>query len=664
MLDRESKSNSIKYGNKTVVKSVLEGREDDLVLKTLYVPKSPVQDKTWQIVMIDSYCQAGKTEYTFKKIREKIRSNQCTLVLFVTQANSTWSREQTVKRAKEYVSLHDVILPEHMYNRTPQQEVNQNCMLVEYWNDRNRTRTLEWLSDSTFEHILVVIDECDQGGVSGVFDRIEYIHEIERISPRTLNITVIFVTATIANLSSSILKIATNEKYKNHAESQTINAIIEKEVVEHHFSEPRSEYVGISWYIDTPGVFREIVMPKKHASMSKDDFALLKKNAVILALSELPPSAKELSLVVTWTTIQEHSKLADRLLGECDYNVVVQVNCSNGKDFVVKYVSEGSDARSDADGCNIYTWKIPNNKIDAFAQKGKLKKFKNPMTRKMTCSYIESSSDYTMSHVLQAALFMGTSYQDRIKAYAHPEEYGKLEVLFQHLEYPILGDDTIRPDNYPSTPRVALVTGMMASRGVTIQNPAIDFTCTSFCFTGKPDTTQSGATNTQKIGRANGMLKSIFARPDRVPIMLATKGVMRDALANEMALEAKKDVRMVALKNLVTAEEYAIYKKRAIADVLGTSRRHYNGKTYATIEDRMLVAYFHIASNGTKPFTSFDVKNAEDKSTRMIEEKTNDRRYLHKFNERGFIESEKGTNGIYTNTFTLKGLEYIHGILP
>lgn len=117
-----------------------------------------------------------------------------------------------------------------------------------------------------------------------------------------------------------------------------------------------------------------------------------------------------------------------------------------------------------------------------------------------------------------------------------------------------------RPKDYPVTPRVALIAGHMAGRGITIQNPLIDFTCTSFCFTDTKNLVQRGATNAQRFGRACGMLSDVFSRPGRMPILIATEGILQDAIANEKALFEKASLiengSFISLKDLISDSEW------------------------------------------------------------------------------------------------------------
>ena len=173
-----------------------------------------------------------------------------------------------------------------------------------------------------------------------------------------------------------------------------------------------------------------------------------------------------------------------------------------------------------------------------------------------------------MAHVLQAALFMMTFAEERIRQHVCLEEFVKLECLCNAIMN--LSTKYRRPNDYPDKPHVALIAGQLAGRGITIQNPFIDFTCTSFCLTDTKDALQRGATNAQRFGRACGMLSHVFARPDRKPILIATEGIMKDAIANELTLCEKaqqiKNGTLISLKDLVTKKDWTrIINKTRIA---------------------------------------------------------------------------------------------------
>jgi hypothetical protein len=247
-----------------------------------------------------------------------------------------------------------------------------------------------------------------------------------------------------------------------------------------------------------------------------------------------------------------------QVLFNVGFNVAVELNGTRAKNYTVHY-NNGVGG--------ISTWNVPYATLDALADHGELDTVvKNGLS---VDSGIESRNDYTLSHVLQAALFMGTKAKDRIEENADEAELLKLEALYNRIA--ILPQAQRRPSAYPQLPRVALVAGHLAGRGITIQSPYVDFVCTSFCFADTKDTMQRGATNSQRFGRACGMLREIYSTEGRAPILIATEGIMVDAVANEKALLEKaasiENGTAISLKDLVSQEEWEAALKRVKKDL-------------------------------------------------------------------------------------------------
>ena len=510
----------------------------------------------WRCVLVDSFTQAGKTNKCFKIINKKIiEEDVATLVLFVTQANSTASANQVIQRAKQSVFINSVIPSNNIVKSNKinvlhgKVDDNINYMIVDFWNSKNMDVMLDFVhvNKKAFKSIIIVQDESDQNCAKGLKDRLTFIRNVEMTIGSNEIVKVIFVTASIPNLSKSVLQIA--KMYTNRFSTGVVSDIISKPVVEHQFAEPHSSYVGASWFLETPDVYKPLSFPKKKEQETKAEYFSIKENVVMEAVKALPKSAKELTLFVTSSRIADHTRLAKRLY-DSGYNVMVELNGKNSKNFIVSYINKS--------GYRGY-WQIPYLQIDMKADRGNLKKIFNILDAKNGMdSGISCKEDYSLSHVLQAALFMMTDADHRIKENVTQEEYNKL----LGLSYAIynLDRDLQRPNDYPDRPRVALIAGNLAGRGITIQNPGIDFTCTSFCFTDTKDSIQRGAVNTQRFGRACGSLLTAFNRPNRRPIMVATPEILKDALANEKALQDKADSiengTLISLKDLVTASEW------------------------------------------------------------------------------------------------------------
>lgn len=297
--------------------------------------------------------------------------------------------------------------------------------------------------------------------------------------------------------------------------------------------------------------------------MKADDYNELKDETVMEQIGEMSNASKELTLFVTSARTDDHAKMSQRLVA-FGYNIMVEMNNTMGRDFQVRYVNSRGD---------VALWNIPNKYLNAIADLGELKRVGKAKTG------INSREDLSMPHILQAALFMGTAADARIREFAAPEEYLKLQAIYAALE---------RPKDYPKKVRAALIAGNLASRGITFQNPAIDFTCTSFCFTDTRDAISRGAANTQRFGRACGMLGDVFARPGRQPILIATKGIVTAAVANEKAvLEKAKAIpngELLALKEMIGDDEWKKIMNKSKKEIAAKNVQTYQ-KTETKVED-------------------------------------------------------------------------------
>lgn len=551
-------NNTEKYAKYSVVKDVQNPENANMlkVKEIFVVDKAPTDPSAWRAILVDSYTQAGKTKKCFEILSDKMQKEKAgnTLVMFITQANSLASTTQTIQRAKASELINSVIPASNIFrsgNIPTDGLLEGNYMMVDFWNARNMGNMLNFVRENKdmFSSIIVIVDECEQGHVKGLKERLSFIRKVETSAPDSI-VKVIFITATVANLSKSILQVAKANEFK--FKTGVVSEIINKAVVEHQFAEPHSSYVGASWFKETPGVWKRLLFPKKSADISKNEYAIIKEETVMEEVKALPKAAKELTLFVTSTRTCDHKTLAERLY-RSEYNVTVEMNGTNSKNFKVKYVNKSG---------GISSWDIPFSQIDAKADSGDLATFWS--SDELVDSDIRHKDDYSMSHMLQAALFMKTDAKNRIKKNVVVEEYNKLEAISNAIMN--LDKSLRRPDDYPKQPRVALIAGHLAGRGITFQNAHVDFTCTSFCFTDTRDAVQCGATNTQRFGRACGMLMDVFAKDDRKPILIATDGIMKDALANEAALKKKageiENGTLFSFKDMITKDEWeSIIKK-------------------------------------------------------------------------------------------------------
>lgn len=509
---------------------------------------------SWKAALIDAPTQAGKTWKCFEVLTQKLKENandKNVLVLFVTQANCITSASQVIQRASKVLPVDHIC---RSAKQMPEVSGGGHYMVVDFWNSRNINNMIRYLQGAAcgWHQVVIVIDECEQGGLTGVKTRLDFVVNIEKICSRWkgCEVSVMMITATVANLSKTILKIAKDNPIK--FSRGVVGDLLHKSVVANFFAKPHETYVPASWYKDAKDntgnpVWRKLMFIKKESDMTTGEYMKIKENHILQTIGGLSHTAKELCLIVTSTRVQDHSDMADKLY-RIGFNVCVELNGTNNKNFRVNYVDEGG---------NIRMWNIPYNIIENKADKGDLKTFYNH-TKKLTASGILQKEDLSLSHMLQAALFMGTNADERIRENITMDEYNKLDAIFGAMCH--LDGSLRRPDDYPVIPRVALIAGHLAGRGISIQNPFIDFTCTSFCFTDTRDIVQRGASNTQRFGRACGMLRDVFARKDRAPVLIATEAILQDAIANEKTLMDKistiSEGERISLKDLVSKMDW------------------------------------------------------------------------------------------------------------
>lgn len=577
-------------------------------------------------ILVDAPTQAGKTWKCFTILTQKLKeianksSNSNTLILFVTQANCIASANQIIQRAKSNEELVSVI-PGNNINRSSGLSnvlTNGNYMIVDYWNSRKTSMMTKFVMKTKlhWDHIYIIMDECEQGGLKGVKDRLDFIKRIEDSVTKPI-INIIFITATIANLSKTILQIANADLTKYN--SGVIYNFVNKPIVEHYFAKPHKNYVGAKWFKDAKDndgnyIWRRLNFEKYESKIEQEEH---KKDRIYKMLNDLPNKSKELCLIVTSTRTCEHRSVANNLF-DVGFNVTVELNGQNNKNYMVKYINtEG----------NVCRWEIPYTLIELKAEKGNLEKFYD-MNKNLVNSGITQKEDITMCHILQAALFMATDHDARIKENISVEEYNKLDAI--SVAICNLDKSNRRPYDYPRNPRVALVAGHIAGRGITIQNPYLDFICTSFCFTDSKDNIQRGASNAQRFGRACGMLFDVYMRKDIKPILIATEAIMYDAIANELAVMEKGDKitdgTLISLKDLVTKSKWDAIVKRA---------KNKFEKSKKILSDspkmiKLLELYYNMSNNGKNEFTHTSInENAEAKALNDVDHRRTHRALIH-----------------------------------
>jgi hypothetical protein len=577
----------------------------------------------WKAVLVDGFTQSSKTWKCFDVMADKIGDSKGILVMFITQANSASSVQQVLQRAQNNPKLCQCIPKENMFKSSsipyaPNLD-GKNRMVVDYWHSNTKKNMMRLAVDggSRVRDIIIAVDETEQGGEKGVKDRLEFVTEVERTV--AIRVRLIFVTATVANLSKSIARIANRESIdcSKNKHSVVHDIVHGPPCVEHHFVNPNEGYVGPSWFstaVDANGVnlWRRLCFPKRQKDMTNDAYQKMRYDCVYEAMDKLTTEQRELSLVVTSVKVEDHRIMVKGMF-KLGYNVVVELNGTNEKNYLVHY----------DDGCGeSNVWELPYSLIETLADNGNLETFRNS-ERKVVKSGITHRSHVTLPHMLQAALFMATGAEDRIKANTSPVEFIKLEALSMALSNTI-NKSRRRPEGYPEQQvQVAMIAGHLAGRGITIQNPFIDFTCTSFVFVDTKDKSQRGATNAQRFGRACGMMKEIFTMPGRAPVLIATEAIMKDALANEEALsdKAKKldTGQLISIKDLVPKADWNKIVKK-MNDSMIVSLVHdqtpsvctdeYKGKKL-TKQMQLLLEYYAISKSGISSFTLQDIANNE-----------------------------------------------------
>jgi len=501
----------------------------------------------WRAMLISSFTQAGKTWKCLQILAESILHHNLkkTLVLFVTQANCTTSAHQVIQRAKNHMDLLQRVPSEHIFRTCDipdPKSLQPGCyMVVDFWNAKCMQLMHDFVVATAYKwnNIIVVIDEVDQAGSCGVSSRMQFVDNIENVCG-TSKVQAILITASVANLSKCMCKLATNS-LQPFPSGSLVHDIVHEKVVKHEFAEPHPNYVGPSWFIENNTWIR-LQFPPKSKDMSTDDYKELQETTILKHLNALTPEQKTLTLVVTSTKTSDHRMLAHQLFS-VGYNVVVELNGKNNRDYTVLFLNTDQE---------VQEWLIPYQSIESAANRGDLEDFDH--NDAILSSGIHSMNDLTLGHILQSALFMKTDRMQLIRRHVCDQEFFKLQAVSNRIAN--LHRTKKRPSQYPSHPRVALVAGHLAGRGISIQNPYIDFVCTSFLFTDSKDVVQRGATNCQRFGRACGMMKEIFGVEGRSPVLIATEAIIKDAVANQAILKDNMDESMICLKDFVSKDDW------------------------------------------------------------------------------------------------------------
>ena len=515
------------------------------------------------VSLVCGLTQSRKTKRTFDVLKEKLAlDNTSSLVLYITQANCTVSASQVISRARDDEAL--CLLFGEKTNIVKSAMVDSlsgdNAFIADYWNCRNIDRIIEYVESDAcdkYRKIIIVIDEADSGGQSGLLSRLSFVRDVElAVGERDCPVSLILVTATVANLSKSVAGLMAASIYK---ESPVLNELLYTNQVEYHFVQPAQDYIGPSWFLANAerGRLHVLKFDKRDKEQDKSDW-LEKRNEIIEgAIASLDECDKRLSLIVVATKKDDHNGISMRLLEKCGYNIVVELNSECVRDYTVYYrvrAACGEDT-------GIIEWKIPVARIERLANKGELAIWQDPVSLEFIETGLDGFEDVSLAHILCAALLMNTKgfSKDNMASMGRDIEWARLSVLARAMK---------RPRDYPietGEVKIGIVAGHIASRGNTIQNAAIGFVCTSHCFTDSIDTAQRGAINAQRFGRVCGMLLDAYRSRGREPMVIATEAILRDALGNENALvERPRDGgEKISLADFISSGEWSRCLRRS-----------------------------------------------------------------------------------------------------
>jgi hypothetical protein len=508
---------------------------------------------TFHPILINAPTQARKTQYFLDLIGKKYDNAENTLMVFFTQSNSLTAVDQVKNRMKNDLLVTDIFgelyVSSHYEAALANMQHNANVAFVDFWNIRNVRNIYEFLDncDVFWDKICVVIDEVEQSSTMGVYNRLRFIQTLyEDYQFQYESIDYIMITATVANLSKALFTLDNKYDYSD----TIIENLLTERITEYHYVKPHESYVGPSWFLENNRHI-EIKLNQKPSGMTADKYREYKIDFTMEKIHNLSQEAKRLSLVVLSTRKADHSTMADQLL-RIGYNVVIEMNSENMKDYNIRYLRESSGS--------IKTWQLPYKLLNKLADDGKMSKHSGKATA------IQSRFDLSLPQVLASACFMGTEYEDTLLSNISKEDVLKLRAIFRRLES---DREDERPDDFPMDPYVAIVTGHMAGRGISFQDARVNFVCSSFAFLDVNDSAQRGANNAQRFGRSCGILLDVYKK--NMPTLIATKNIIMNAIANEKLLYEKSDMyengTLVSLKDLISESDWRRMKKKVRDDL-------------------------------------------------------------------------------------------------
>ncbi len=513
---------------------------------------------SFKSILINAPTQAMKTQYFLNLIDDKYKTVKNTLMVFFTQSNSLVAVDQIKNRMSNHVAFSEIFT--NCYPSAHFEELigivndddaeNGNYAIVDFWNIRNVRNIFNLFAECPviWDNVIIVIDEAEQASTSGVYNRLQFVKDLDdEFVDCFINLDLIMITATVPNLSKAMFTL-----YQKYDYSRTIiKDLLMQDITEYHYVKPHESYVGPSWFLENNRHI-EIKIQPKSPGMSAERYRDYKIDTTMEEIHKLPQNAKRLSLVVLSTRKADHTTIAEQLL-RIGYNVVIELNSENCKNYNIRYLKESSGS--------IRTWQLPFTLLQRLADDGKMSMHRGKE------SGIKNKHDLSLPEILASACFMGTEYEDTLISGIQKEQVVKLQAIFRRLES---DRDDERPDDFPTNPFVAIVTGHMAGRGISFQDARINFVCSSFAFLDVNDSAQRGANNAQRFGRSCGILLDVYKK--NMPVLIATKNIVMNAIANEKLLYEKaylyENGTLVSLKDLITESDWRRMKKSVRDDLV------------------------------------------------------------------------------------------------
>lgn len=480
------------------------------MLLITYLAFKDVKIFNMAISLITGYMQSGKTKKTFKVINEKVKeASGNTLVLFVTQFNNSQVVNQTFQRSINDPDITDVIDAEDILICDDTKEkkfiVRKNAMVIGFWHSRNVKTMLKVVKDNTWYNILVVIDEADQGGNEGFKKRMKFIDNVFKNTNGFVKM--IFITATIANLSFEADSFITKNKKYEYVKTQRFISSFDTPI-DFHFAEPPNDYLSPAWLLEN--AWEELAIAEK----DDDD--------IIEYISRIPTEKKKLMLYIASVVKDDHELSSIALLEKEEFNICVIMNSEKPGKYAVKYKNTEGE---------IKDWIVDSVKVGKYAKEGLFE------------PEIHSSTDYTLSHLLHIIIY------NKKNITCSGIEKKKLLKLTKYM-------NIIKPDDFPKNPIAAIIAGHVAGRGISIQNQAINFVFSSYVFVESADKAQKGAINAQKVGRACGLLLEYVNNFNIKPILLTSKKAMIETLANMAVIDFARTKGDMKLYDIINKEEW------------------------------------------------------------------------------------------------------------